>query len=272
MIRSKSHALEQTLNSLPRPKRWPISLPLSHLTIARYFDSIINAGKLEPRMCDVFKEKLIYLFYGGVLYRTANKPTRNASELPIVFVFHPSLLRFVERYYPFDTGALAKRYYGEWSDILTPYAEGFKICGKGDYTVPSQMVYHLYQNNTRYLNGKLNNGIKNKPEPLPQLFDFLNADLSAYGVDHRQLAIEAHCKQAIPFDNALLWVGYPDIKTKKFSALFEKLYDQMAPAKPEFFAYPSHVVFAPNEIAAQLQTSAHNSVVKSYLSLPGRTK
>lgn len=268
MVRPKSHSLEETLGLLPRPAKLPLSLPLAHLTVARWFESIIDAGKLEPRMCDTFKENLVYLSYGGVLYRTANWPTKNPSELPVVFIFNPSLLEIVDRYYPFDTGALAKGRYGKWSKILGPNANQFKLLGKGDSTVPSRLVYHLYKNNKQYIKGHVDSALKKKPDPLPQLLDFFKANLTAAGVDDRQLAIEAVCTESIPFDDRLVFVGYPEVKTRAFRPLFEKLYELMKPVLPEFFPYESSSIITPNEIAAQIRLAARKSIVERYLRLP----
>ena len=268
-MHAKPYGLEQTLRSLPEPSSWPLSLPVSHLSVARWFESVINAGKLEPRFCDIFNESLIYLFYGGVFYRTATMATKNAAELPIVFIFHPSLLQSVDRYYPFDTGGLAKRRFGDWTDKLVEYQERFRISGASNSTVPSRLVYHLYGGNKGYLRGEVNPDLKNKPEPLPQLFEFLAADLTQYGVDQRQASIEAHCKQAVPFDRDLLWVAFPDIKTKEFRPLFAQLYNWTKPSTPKFFAYRSHSIISPREIAAQLQMAAHDAVIADFVQLPG---
>jgi len=174
----------------------------------------------------------------------------------------------VDRYYPFDTGALAKRYYKEWGKMLGPKAEEFNVLGKGDYNVPSRLVYHLYKNNKRYITGNVDRGLKKKPAPLPQLFDFLKADLTVYGVNDLQLAIEAVCTESIPFDR-LVWVSYPEVKARKFRPLFRKLYALMKPAVPQFFPYESHVIHTPSEVAAQIRSEARKTIVKQYMSLPG---
>jgi hypothetical protein len=44
-------------------------LPLVHITRAYAFDTILDGDTLEPKPCDIFNEKLIYLFYGRPAYR-----------------------------------------------------------------------------------------------------------------------------------------------------------------------------------------------------------
>ena len=40
-------------------------LPLIHTSRRQYHPSIISTGSRQPRRCEVFKESLVYLFYGG---------------------------------------------------------------------------------------------------------------------------------------------------------------------------------------------------------------
>jgi hypothetical protein len=66
-------------------------LPLVHTTRAYSFDQMLGGDTLEPVDCPIFKEKLIYLFYGQPAYRA--KDGRNARlqfEWPIIFIFDPS--------------------------------------------------------------------------------------------------------------------------------------------------------------------------------------
>lgn len=110
--------LAQTLNELSSPVDLPQLLPPVHSSIVRWFSSIAEKGRLEPRKCSVFNKKLLYLFYGGVFYRPPNVSTKKAVELPIAFVFDPRVLSSIFRYYPFDTGAMAGGRFGEWKDKL----------------------------------------------------------------------------------------------------------------------------------------------------------
>jgi hypothetical protein len=243
-----------------------MALPPSHLSVARWFDAIIGQGELRPRMCPVFNETLIYLFYGGVFYRTGNKPTRNAAELPIAFLFDPRVLKCFFRYYPFDTGALATGRYGEVGNRLLPFEERYAINGDDEGSVPTKMVYFLYQTNERYLKGYVNDDLAKMPNPLPELCAFLKEDLSDYQVDQRQTVIECHLKQSMPLNQGLLWIGFPETMTDVFS----RLYDLTKPSMPDYFRYESHLIFNPAEIAAKLEMEAAK-VVKRFQSLPMAT-
>src|SRR6266705_1300157 len=90
-------------------------LPLVHITRAYAFDYIVDGDTLEPSACEVFKEKILYLFYGRPAYRA--KEGNNARlefEWPIVFVFNPEKISEIKRIFPFDTGAFAQQLYAEF--------------------------------------------------------------------------------------------------------------------------------------------------------------
>lgn len=255
--------LDDTLNSFPNPSSLPLALPVSHVSIARWFDSIAKSGYLEPRFCKLFGEDLVYLFYGGVFYRPNNKPTQNVSELPIAFVFSPRVLAQIARFYPFDTGALATGRFGLWSTSLTPLLNDFKVNGDHHHTVPRRMIYHLFSSNESYLHGKPDPNSKGKPYPLPELYDFYSADITGLGVDHRQCIIECQSPKPIPLRDELLWVGFPESMTLEFA----KLCEWVAPLIPQYYAYESHRITVPSEMTAKLEEIARQEVIKRYTRL-----
>jgi len=255
---------EETLRSLPAPSELPITLPTTHLTVARWFSTVVDNGELQPKACKVFKRNLLYFFYGGVFYRTSEMPTRNAAEFPIAFLFEPAILKDFDCYYPFDTGAMAAGLFGDWSNRFNPFEERFKVSGRGDYSTPSLMVHHLYGNNENYLTGDVNHSLSEKPEPLPQLGEFLSADVTSSGADGRQLKIECLIAQSLPLNQDLIWVGYPS----SMSDIFARIYEKTKPSVPEPFPYPDHKVFRPNEVAAQLQLKAEEVIQRRFISLP----
>src|SRR6202040_3163431 len=138
-------------------------LPLVHITRAYAFDQIIDGDTLEPNDCDVFKEKLIYLFYGRPAYRA--KEGNNARlefEWPIVFVFDAEKISGIKRIFPFDTGAFVQRLYSQFFDhrselmdfALNPNLESVR-----------QLVGAFYRDNDEYYRGETR---KNVDIPLRQ--------------------------------------------------------------------------------------------------------
>jgi len=252
--------LNNSLDNLSDIVDLPLTLPLTHLSIARWFKSIVADGELRPRLCSVFNENLTYLFYGGVFYRPSNILTRNAMECPVAFVFTPLLLEKIFRLFPFDTGALQKGLFGNWSKHLLPY-EKFEIRGSGDYKIASKLVHYIFGENELYLKGYPRTECKNHPDPFPLLFDFYSEDLTASGVDQRQCTIECQGNTEIPFKGNLLWIGFPESMTDDFA----KLQRLMEPEIPLFYPYSSHAVFNPIEIAAKLEEVARIQVIERFL-------
>jgi hypothetical protein len=159
----------------------------------------------------------------------------------------------MERYYPFDTGAVAKRNLGAWTKRLRPtFKRTFAVRG-GDYNVPAKLVYLIYGDNKRYLHGEVDGGCSGRPDPLPSLCQFLSANLSSMRIDHRQRMIEGQMTSALPLFKGLVWMAYPEPKTIDYKPLLLKIYEQTKPKKPFFYPYPYHKNFNPLAIAERLQ-------------------
>lgn len=261
---SSTPHLQQALMSLPEPADLPMALPTTHLSIARWFSAIADEGQLQPRACKVFKKDLLYFFYGGVFYRPSERPTKNAAELPVAFLFEPTVLKEFDCYYPFDTGAMAAGLFGDWKERLEPFEERFKVAGNWHPSVTSLMIHHLYGSNENYLSGHVDPSLSLKSEPLPQLHEFFSDDLTSRGVDGRQLKIECQTCKSLPLDRELIWVGYPE----SMSDIYARIYERTKPYAPEPYLYPDHVLFVPNEIAAQLQIKAEEVMKRRYVRLP----
>lgn len=257
------HNLEETLQSLPCPTSLPMALPIAHLTKARWFHRIVERAQLEPQPDSFFKEEILCFFYGGAFYRPVNRNMRSQIELPVAFVFSPSILSSFARYYPFDTGGMANGKFGRWATKMGSFEKSYMVNG-GDHSIPSRMVYHLYQTNDNYLRGRPSSDLKNKPDPLPQLFDFFTQDLSEEDSDHRQCIIECQTNSPIPLAHGLIWMGFPDY----FTADFLSLLKLMEPDVPQYWCYPSHTIFNPAQVAAKLEEKALEHVISRYIMPP----
>jgi hypothetical protein len=265
-MRKKTNTLDLVLKSLSSPRRGPLPLPIAHLSVVRWFDAIAKGGKLVPTKCDVFKRKLLYFSYGGIHYRGHNRQSENAAELPLAFLFDPTVLDSIERYYPFDTGALAKRKLGKWTRTLRPvFKKTFEVVG-GDYRIPSKMVHYLYGDNQQYLNGEVFGGCGG-PDPLPLLCQFLSDDLSSLGVDHRQRMIEGQKTKTLSLEKGLIWMAYPEIRTTDYKPLLMRIYEQTKPSLPFFYSYPYHKNFNPLAISERLQGKAAD-FISHYVQFP----
>lgn len=267
--KKKSKAPKATLDGairslpVPLPDQLPPALPIAHISIARWFRTIVAGGRIVPRICKIFNRDVTYFFYGGAFYRPKNLQTTQRIELPIAFLFEPSILNDASCYYPFDTGAIAGRKYPRANRLLGAFKRRYKVKSTGTYKTPSILVHHLYGDNTQYIDGNVDRLCKKKPDPFPRLHRFLSEDLSSLGFDHRQTTIECQFDKAIDLDQKLIWIGFPESLLGEFG----KLCERMAPHVPAWYHYRSHRSFNPAQVAAQLELLA-NDVVMRYATRP----
>lgn len=253
--------LRKALTSLADPGTLPLALPLTHMSSARLLGQIVKDGGLQPMFCPVFGSDLVYLFYGGIFYRSSNLPTQNVSEAPIAFVFKPSAAKYTSKSYPFDTGALHRGFYAHWTSRLNPTGRFAFTPGK-DLSSICKFIHYVFRDNTNYLQGNADStALGPADEPLPELLSFLCEDLTGFGTDHRKNVIELLSKTTIPFKNNLLWIAFPESMTSEIG----ELYDLMGPDLPKMHPYSSKRVLNPIEIAAILEEKAFEAVVKNFV-------
>ena len=207
-----ANTLHNTLQELQTPAGHdlPYALPIGHLSVVRWFEEILQCGELTPKECKYFNDDLLYFSYGGILYHPPNAPTRDATRLPIAFLFEPKVLDQIDYYHPYDTGAAASEKYGkEWSVELQDFNK-YKILGNGCLRTPRKLVHHIYGSNENHLTGQVHPSIQTLPNPFPDLHKFLTCDLSDVETDHRQYSIECTTTQRVSLARGLLWIGYAD--------------------------------------------------------------
>jgi hypothetical protein len=189
--------------------------------------------------------------------------TENASELPIAFVFDPTILGNIGHYFPFDSGAVAAGAFGQWSDWLRPIIELFRVDAEKGTAKLVKLVYYLFLDNEHYLRGQANPQCSKLPDPFPALHEFLSCDLSHLGIDHRQRTIECVSRTAQLLKDGLIWIGLPDTLAKDFF----RVYEWTKPSVPEFFLYPYHQNFNPAHLGTVLEQEAFK-IVRRYVRLP----
>ncbi|MCA9707603.1 MAG: hypothetical protein KDK70_17250, partial [Myxococcales bacterium] len=69
-ITGQAIPLREAILQAPRPSRLPPALHLTHLCNAKDFAGFVENKRLTAPECDVFNKKIVYLFYGRLLYRT----------------------------------------------------------------------------------------------------------------------------------------------------------------------------------------------------------
>lgn len=218
-------SLNETLGrfNFPPLKR----LDLYHVTIGKYISDIISIGKLEPRYCQVFKEKLLYFSYGLPFYRPQNIQTEDAAEFPVVFVFHQNLISgFIEKCFPFDTGGVHQGVFtNRWKTEFNPIDD---YCIKNE---PERLVWCFYEKNENYLKGHVCTNARSNEDPILKIHKFLSENLARDGVDQRQRTVECISKSPLEILPSLLWVAYPQSISLEVAELWER-------AQVGFAGYP----------------------------------
>jgi hypothetical protein len=273
--------LNHTLENHPMTCPVKLSLPIAHLTTGRSFLEIIEAGQLNPQPRPEFDGDLLYFSYGGVFHRLPrDEDDEETTQLPVAFLFKPDLLKRIEYFFPYDTGAAAKgKFPIPWSKTLRNF-DNYRICNDAHWHLPSQLVCCLYGSHENYLNGEVGSGngkscISCSERLLPlqvsltTLLEFLTADLTR-DIDHRQWVIECQTSHPIilheVFSN-ILWLGMPDRYKPNFDNLCRQICTQLEipPTFPRNEFYPSkRWIKRPSEICSMLEDKAHE-IVKEYL-------
>ncbi len=180
-----------------------------HTTDAYRLRTIIEQGHLTPQRCNVFKEDLLYLFYGRPAFRREeDKTLRQGAKAPVVIVFSPNLISKGVRLFPFDSGAFKDRY-TDWMHA-SMQLDHFEL--KCSIDVPQRHVAAFFRTNTEYM--RLNSTAPKTPyvgEFEVEAIVNMLADSSATSADDRRLAVELQVGEKIQFDNSsILALIVPD--------------------------------------------------------------
>src|SRR3989344_871882 len=127
-------------------------LPLVHTTDIWAFRAVISGpGTLQPQLCPILNEALLYFFYGRPAYRpnSASPPTSAPGHAPVCFVLAPDCLPSIQRIYPFDSGAF-KFYSAQLHDRMT--LDDFALDPQPD-TAP-RVVGAFFGSNEAYYDGR----------------------------------------------------------------------------------------------------------------------
>jgi hypothetical protein len=168
-----------------------------HSTDAYALRSMIETGVLAPQRCKVFREQLLYCFYGRPAYRPASLTSVDiGGRAPVVVILDPAVSTHGRRLFPFDTGAF-QRY--------KPFLHGSMRLQDFELTCPSdahqRQVAAFFGSNRDYLRLKVRTPAASyagafEAQSLLSLFTDRNAEAS----DDRRAAIELQLTQNLPFE------------------------------------------------------------------------
>jgi hypothetical protein len=173
-------------------------LPFFHTCDAFYLQQILDAGELRPRLCDVYKEPLLYLFYGRPAYKSGERQnSRYPFLMPMCFIVNSDVVRSMKRLLPFDSGAF-HRYKDFMHGAMT--LDQFRLTPVLDSC--DKVVNFCYGNNDAYFMSNAKKEI---------IYDQAHFQLTSYhsiissehkmDLDDRKASLEAQLEVPIAINN-----------------------------------------------------------------------
>ncbi|MGC3978449.1 MAG: hypothetical protein QM751_09620 [Paludibacteraceae bacterium] len=209
-------------------------LALCHTTRWRSFEKIIQTDILstkfskfpEPNPFKLKEDQVVYLFYGlpFYIYEIGDGKmikSQATEEMPIGLIFKPETVKNVDRFYPFDTGALfSEKYKGILNISSESDYKVFEVPISGDSEI-KKFIKRYYRRNENYCIGDVENI---KPENIKEenLLRLLNFS-SDSEIDLRHRAIEIHSLKDIILSNNLLSIILPYSRTKKYPQFIREI-------------------------------------------------
>lgn len=126
------------------------TLPVTHIMDRLQLEDRIELDCIEPELCDVYNEDIVYLFYGRPSFRPnmgASSSTLEHQE-PVCFILRPQSAAAIRRLYPFDTGAHHLNLYG---DVLNTRMKRDDFLLRSDIETARKAVSAFFGSNLKYL-------------------------------------------------------------------------------------------------------------------------
>ena len=186
-------------------------LPLIHSTGADAFLSLTETKTLSPSLCPVYKEQLLYFFYGRPAYRPNSKVLNTSLPVfrPVCILLSHDAVSEPKRVAPLDTGAF---HAGLFTRHLAPHMA--KDCFYIDEGVKgaAKFVSAFFETNKRYYLGRLKHDIHLKSTDLiAQSYCSIVSDTGISEVDDRRSTIELQIDVAVPLTSqTVLAVALPE--------------------------------------------------------------
>ncbi len=182
-------------------------LPLMHSCECFDARNILNTQELETRFCNVFKENLLYFYYGKPSYPVGEKEKEYRTDveyLPVCFIVD---LRKISIYkaYPFDTGAFFADVY---SDFLHRHMKIDSFELPGDEEGIKSYLSFMFGDNEKYFDGvAIKRELTGEPN-LDALLKMMTAD-GTMKFDERARTIEVISKDNVQLKDALKCIILP---------------------------------------------------------------
>ena len=173
-------------------------LPLMHSCDCFAGRSIIENNELKATQCKVFRESLLYFFYGKPSYQVSEGVKGNFSQIeycPICFIFPLDKIT-IDRVFPFDTGAYNKKLYKNFFHKKMK-KEDFEMDNTREGI--SQYIEVFYGNNDNYIEGDSQKH-KDTGDPYVNALDSLHGATGMQEFDDRAITIEVITRHSVPVD------------------------------------------------------------------------
>jgi hypothetical protein len=188
----------------------PAELPAVHTTEFFRLTAVQSSNALQASVCKVFKEPLLYFFYGRPAYRDSSQvtPTRDIGFYPICFIFRPGAIsKQAKRVYPFDTGASQRGLYEpaiKRADALPGYPVPTMI------ESARRIVSCFFETDDRYLSNSPIAGLRFLPtEAEAESYYRLINGGGDPNCDDRSSAIEIQLEECLDVGQALVAIVLP---------------------------------------------------------------
>lgn len=196
-------------------------LPSMHSCEGYACVQIMRDNMLMVQPCPIFKEDLLYFFYGKPAYPAGAKANINTSSPeyhPVCFIVDSNKIK-PKRVFPFDSGAFhSNNSRGErrYSQYIHPRIsiENYDIYG--GYSGILKYISVIYRTNERYLNGEVLNLKKSNIIEIDSLFRLLRTE-SAFEMDERAYTIEIISNESFVLSDIVEYVILPNSLIKEKS-------------------------------------------------------
>jgi len=183
----------------------PPILPLVHTCDGHTLREIISSKKIKPTLCPVFKEDLVYYFYGRPSYRMNDKGLafNTSSVYPVCLIIHPEEVKGIARIFPFDSGAYAA---GLYSKYLHKNSKHDDYLFDLNYPFVQKFVKYFYDTNQNYFDGKSTiqrSTIQPCAYELETIYSLINV-AHGEGFDDRCYTIEVQSSSPAEINNSAL--------------------------------------------------------------------
>lgn len=184
-------------------------LPLIHSTRCERVLEIAKTSRLEPHDCPVFREPLVYFFYGRPAYqsRCGKRPTTDIMFFPVCFVFKPYLhWPKIQGIFPFDSRAAKE---GKFRRHIPPAAfRHYEL--KSCIDSAKRIVRHFFETNDAYYITTAKRGVVFPPaEQEAQRYYALITTKGETSDDDRRATIEVRMRDGIILKDRLQAVVLP---------------------------------------------------------------